>query len=127
MQCEATTARPHGHAWTHRESHRCRLSPRRMFDYNKVSIDPRGHDSPVTYLIQNRYLADARFVPISFESDTAITEPHPGMDYSTDDLDDLGCNRERTRQDRRTRGECGEAPSAYHCVLSLSGKRFGMQ
>ncbi len=69
-----------------------------MFDHKKVSIDPRGHDSPVTYLIQNRYLADARFVPISFESDTAITEPHPGMDYSTDDLDDLGRNRERTRR-----------------------------
>ena len=69
-----------------------------MFEHNKVSIDPRGHDSAVTYLIQNRYLADARFVPISFESDTAITEPHPGMDYSTDDLDDLGRNRERTRR-----------------------------
>lgn len=69
-----------------------------MFDHNKVSIDPRGHDSPVTYLIQNRYLADARFVPISFESDTAITEPHPGLDYSTDDLDDLGRDLERTRR-----------------------------
>ena len=69
-----------------------------MFDHNKVSINPRGHDSPVTYLIQNRYLADARFVPISFESDTSITEPHAGMDYSTDDLDDLGRNRERTRR-----------------------------
>ena len=46
-----------------------------MFDHNKISIDPRGHDSPVTYLIQNRYLADAHFVPIGFESDAAITEP----------------------------------------------------
>ena len=70
----------------------------KMFDYKKVSIDPKGHDSPVTYLIQNRYLADARFVPISFESDTAIVEPRPGMDYSTDDLDELGRNRERTRR-----------------------------
>ena len=67
-----------------------------MFNHNKVSIDPRGHDSPVTYLIQNRYLADPCFVPISFDSDPAIADPQPGMDYSADDLDDLGRNDERT-------------------------------
>ena len=67
-----------------------------MFNHNKVSIDPRGHDNPVTYLIQNRYLADPRFVPVSFESDATIADPQPGMDYSTDDLDSLGRNRERT-------------------------------
>ena len=69
-----------------------------MFNHNKVSIDPRGHDSPVTYLIHNRYLADPRFVPISFDSDTAIADPQPGMDYSPDDLDELGRNDERTRK-----------------------------
>ena len=104
-----------------------------MFDYNKVSIDPRGHDSPVTYLIQNRYLADARFVPISFESDTAITEPHPGMDYSTDDLDDLGRNRERThriaelaenavRRHQRTIVFCPSVESAVECNKLLQEK-----
>ena len=67
-----------------------------MFNHNKVSIDPRGHDSPVTYLIQNRYLANPRFVPISFDSDAAIADPQPGMDYSADDLDDLGRNDKRT-------------------------------
>ena len=104
-----------------------------MFDHNKVSIDPKGHDSPVTYLIQNRYLADARFVPISFESDTAITEPHPGMDYSTDDLDDLGCNRERThriaelaenavRRHQRTIVFCPSVESALECNRLLQEK-----
>ena len=67
-----------------------------MFNHNKVSIDPRGHDNPVTYLIQNRYLADPRFVPVGFESDATIADPQPGMDYSKDDLDHLGRNRERT-------------------------------
>lgn len=67
-----------------------------MFNHSKVSIDPRGHDNPVTYLIQNRYLADPRFVPVGFESDAAIADPQPGMDYSKDDLDYLGDNRERT-------------------------------
>ena len=69
-----------------------------MFNHKKVSIDPRGHDSPVTYLIQNRYLADPRFVRISFNSDTTIPDPEPGMDYSTDDLDGLGRNEQRTRK-----------------------------
>ena len=69
-----------------------------MFDHKKVSIDPKGHSNPVTYLIQNRYLADPRFVPISFESDTTIADPSPGMDYSAHDLDDLGRSHDRTRK-----------------------------
>ena len=69
-----------------------------MFSHTKVSIDPRGHDSPVTYLIQNRYLAEPRFVPISFESNVAIRDPEPGMDYSSHDLDELGRNDERTNR-----------------------------
>ncbi len=104
-----------------------------MFEHNKVSIDPRGHDSPVTYLIQNRYLADARFVPISFDSDTAITEPRPGMDYSTGDLDDLGRNRERTgriadlaeqvaRRHPRTIVFCPSVESALECNTLLQAR-----
>ena len=69
-----------------------------MFKYKKVSIDPRGYDNPVSYLIQNRYLAEPRFVPISFESDTTIHDPGPGMDYSTHDLDELGRNHGRTHR-----------------------------
>ncbi len=69
-----------------------------MFNHNKVSIDPRGHDSPVAYLIQNRYLADARFVPVSFESDVDVADPRPGMDYTARDLDELGRDQQRTRR-----------------------------
>ena len=61
-----------------------------MFKHTKVTIDPKGHDSPVTYLIQNRYLADPTFVPISFESDAFISDPLPGVDYNIHDLDSLG-------------------------------------
>ena len=68
-----------------------------MFNYSKVTIDPRGHGNPVTYLIQNRYLADPRFIPISFESETDVPNPPPGSDYRPRDLDDLGLNDERTR------------------------------
>ena len=105
-----------------------------MFNHNKVTIDPRGHASPVTYLIQNRYLADARFVPISFESDTVIDDPQPGMDYNTDDLDKLGRDCERTRQivklaetaakrHPRTIVFCPSVESALECKKLLQAKR----
>lgn len=105
-----------------------------MFNHNKVTIDPRGHANPVTYLIQNRYLADARFVPISFESDTVIDDPQPGMDYNTDDLDKLGRDCERTRQivklaenaakrHPRTIVFCPSVESALECKKLLQAKR----
>ena len=104
-----------------------------MFNHNKVSVDPRGHGNPVTYLIQNRYLADPRFVPISFESDTAITTPQPDMDYSTDDLDVLGRNHQRTRKivklaedvakrHPRTLVFCPSVKSALECNKLLQDK-----
>ena len=104
-----------------------------MFSYNKVSIDPRGYDSPVTYLIQNRYLADSQFVPVRFESDTAIADPQPGMDYSTHDLDDLGHNYQRTlriaelaeaatKRHRRIIVFCPSVESAQECTKLLQTK-----
>ena len=104
-----------------------------MFNHNKVSIDPRGHGNPVTYLIQNRYLADPRFVPVSFDSYTTVTAPHPGMDYSTEDLDSLGRNRERTlkiaelaedaaRRHPRTIVFCPSVESALECNALLRAK-----
>ena len=104
-----------------------------MFNHNKVSIDPRGHGNPVTYLIQNRYLADPRFVPVSFDSYTTVTAPHPGMDYSTEDLDSLGRNRERTlkiaelaedaaRRHPRTIVFCPSVESALECNALLRDK-----
>ena len=104
-----------------------------MFNHNKVSIDPRGHANPVTYLIQNRYLADPRFVPVSFEADAAIADPQPGMDYSKGDLDHLGRNRERTlkiselaedaaRRHPRTIVFCPSVESALECNKILREK-----
>lgn len=104
-----------------------------MFNQTKVSIDPRGHDSPVTYLIQNQYLADPRFVPISFDSDIEVPEPEPGMDYSNDDMDSLGRNYERTSKivelakdaavrHPRTIVFCPSVESAIECNRLLQGE-----
>ena len=70
----------------------------KMFNYNKVSIDPRGHSGPVAYLIQNRFLAKPNFVQESFESETHVPAPAPGMDYGSNDLEKLGLNQARTRK-----------------------------
>ena len=104
-----------------------------MFNRTKVSIDPRGHDSPVTYLIQNRYLADPRFVPIRFDSDARVPDPQSGMDYSADDLESLGRNQERTRKivelaqnaarrHLRTIVFCPSVESTMDCTESLLGE-----
>ncbi len=104
-----------------------------LFKHTKVTIDPKGHDSPVTYLIQNRYLADPRFTPISFASDTYISEPSAGADYSSNDLDNLGFNDERTRmivdlaekaakRHLRTIVFCPSVESALECNRFLQAK-----
>ena len=104
-----------------------------MFNQTKVSIDPRGHDSAVTYLIQNQYLADPRFVPISFESDIAVQEPELGVDYTKDDLESLGRNEGRTRKivelardavarHARTIVFCPSVDSAIECNRLLQGE-----
>ena len=102
-----------------------------MFNQTKVSIDPRGHDNPVTYLIQNHYLAAPRFVPISFDSDIVVREPEPGMDYASDDLESLGSDNDRTakivelsgdaaRRHARTIVFCPSVQSAIECNRRLN-------
>lgn len=105
----------------------------KMFNHTKVSIDPRGHDNPVTYLIQNRYLADPRFIPVRFESKVSISEPPPDLDYNTHDLERLGGNEERTRmiaelaehavqRHPRTIVFCPSVESALECNRLLQNK-----
>ena len=92
-------------------------------------------ENPVTYLIQNRYLADPRFVPITFESDAVVAEPEPGMDYHQLDLEDLGRDRNRTRhiielaahaveRHPRTIVFCPSVDSAQRCHSSLRDNRL---
>lgn len=66
-----------------------------MFAHTKVSIDPPGQQNPVTYLINNGYLAEPRFVPINVESATAMSEPTADADYTPQDLNALGADQQR--------------------------------
>ena len=101
-----------------------------MFSHRKVSIDPKGHGNPVTYLIQNRYLADPRFIPVNFDSDVELSDPRPGMDYSSRALELLGEDHARTqrivqlareaaRRHPRTIVFCPSVTSAIACNDSL--------
>lgn len=104
-----------------------------MFNHTKISIDPRGHNNPVTYLIQNRYLADPKFVSINFESGISIADPPAGVDYDTRDLDRLGRDDERTcmiaelaeraiERHSRTIVFCPSVESALECNELLQKK-----
>lgn len=99
----------------------------KMFDHKKVSIDPKGHGNPVTYLIQERYLADPRFVKIDFESDKTIADPIPGTDYSSQDLDYLGGSQTRTRKVVELANDAAKRHPPHHRVLSLGAERVGMR
>ena len=61
-----------------------------MFGERKVTIDPRGHGDPVTYLIREGYLAEPEFVNVPTDLGCVVTEPTDGSDYSDSDLGAIG-------------------------------------
>ena len=68
-----------------------------MFAHRKASIDPQGHESPVTYLINSGYLAEPRFINKEYSGDSRVTPKSSGGDYAEDVLETLGRNQERNR------------------------------
>ena len=65
-----------------------------MFGNNKVTIDPRGHGNPVTYLIRQEFLADPRFDLIRLDSGLEVNDSDARADYSQSDLNRIGQNEE---------------------------------
>lgn len=61
-----------------------------MFGNSKVTIDPRGHGNPVTYLIRRGFLADPRFDSIRLDSCIDVDPPDEGSDYTRSDLSRIG-------------------------------------
>ena len=64
-----------------------------MFGERKVTIDPRGHGNPVTYLIRQGYLADPQFDPVTVALKVSVNEPKGTSDYSDADLRAIGGDR----------------------------------
>ena len=61
-----------------------------MFHENKISIDPKGHGSPVVFLIRQGYLAEPEFISVNVEMNTAVSDPIEPLDYGTEDLRKVG-------------------------------------
>ena len=106
-----------------------------MFAYKKVSIDPKGHENPVTFLINNRYLAEPRFIQVTFEADSPSIEPVTGSDYSTDALRSLGNNidrihkivdlsQEAAARHPRTIVFCPSVEAAVECARLLQARKI---
>ena len=69
-----------------------------MFRWKKATIDPHGHGNPVTFLIENRYLADPEIRSLRFDSGDAVIEMMPGTDYAEPALRSLGENEARRQE-----------------------------
>ena len=61
-----------------------------MFGERKVTIDPRGHDNPVTFLITRGYLAAPEFARVDVDLGVDVREPAGAADYREDDLRAIG-------------------------------------
>ena len=69
-----------------------------LFQGNRVEIDSRGHDSPVTYLVANGYLARPVFKSVDFVSGTGQGEESRFADYSSEFLAVLGDDSHRNEK-----------------------------
>ena len=61
-----------------------------MFGNSKVTIDPRGHGDPVTYLIRQEYLANPYFVSFQIDSGLSLHDSADVSDYSLATLNHIG-------------------------------------
>ena len=106
-----------------------------MFNFNKVSIDPKGHGSPVTYLVKQGFLAEPHFERIEVESQFDVNEPREGFDYTRSDLnkvgDDAGWQKaivEHTiralRRHKRVIVFCPSVPSVKQCSALVRAEGF---
>ena len=106
-----------------------------MFGEQKVTIDPRGHDNSVAYLIANGYLAAPEFVRVDVHLETNIAEPSGAGDYRADDLRMVGNDPAwHARVVRLTLGAlarhdrvmvfCPSVQSALEAAREVDGKGF---
>ena len=102
-----------------------------MFGTSKITIDPRGHGNPVTYLIRQGYLADPEFIPVEIAAQVQISQPREGFDYTSTDLRTLGDDSawqaaivdvtlSALRTHRRVLVFCPSVSSARNCAVAVS-------
>ena len=62
----------------------------KLFHFNKVTIDARGHPNPVAYLTTQGFLADPEFTHVETQSGLHVQDPINTPDYSNEDLNRIG-------------------------------------
>ncbi len=65
-----------------------------LFSRTKVTMKVKGYQSPVRYLIENKYLANPSFYPINYEGQVSLGESVSGLDEASL-LKTLGKNEDR--------------------------------
>lgn len=106
-----------------------------MFRGNRVTIDPRGHPSPVHYLISEGYLALPNFIEIDVESSEGTECPDDSIDYEAGMLHAVGQDDGRNnvvvsttlralRRHRRIIVFCPSVDSAKSSSDRLEGQGF---
>ncbi len=103
-----------------------------FFNFQKVTIDPKGHPDPVTYLIKNGYLAAPQFTPISLTSTLPLQNVSEDRDYSGSTLRQIGQDPNWQQEiirvtsralvtHRRVIVFCPSLASVHHCTGILNG------
>ena len=106
-----------------------------LFDSKKVTIHPRGHPDPVTYLITQGFLADPQFSMITLSSNLPDQEGQEG-DYPDSVLDQIGresawqqeivrVTAHALRSHRRVIVFCPSLESVHQCTVEL--RQEGLQ
>ena len=104
-----------------------------MFGEHKVTIDPRGHDNPVAFLITRGYLAAPQFVRVDVDLGLTVPEPAGVRDYSKADLQAIGNDaawhtqvvelaRDALSRHNRVMVFCPSVPSALEASRQVDGE-----
>ena len=66
-----------------------------LFRGHKITIDPKGHGNPVTYLVDGGYLASPLFHQVEFASEDGVLDLESAADYGPGLLDAIGRDQKR--------------------------------
>ena len=100
-----------------------------LFNHQKVTINPRGHPDPLTYLITHGFLSDPQFTLIPLSSNLPFLEGHGG-DYPDSVLNQIGKDPDWQEQivrvttqalseHRRVIVFCPSLESVHECTAEL--------
>ena len=106
-----------------------------LFRGHKVTIDPRGHGNPVTYLIDGGYLASPLFRQVEFTSEDETVDLGDAADYGGGLLDTIGRDQRRftavsdlvareMRRHNRVMVFCPSVDNAVATAEDLRGRRL---